>query len=68
MMPRYVTRASWLADEDGVPTQPVADTVYAADNEPVFTGLLNAAGAKLYRMPEPKPVGFDLRPRLKRNS
>ena len=36
-------------------------TVHESSNEPIDTGLLSAAGQKLYRVVEREPIGF--RPR-----
>ena len=33
-------------------------TVHVAHDEPVDTGLVDAAGTPLYRMPEPRTIGF----------
>ena len=67
MIPRYVVCASWISDWDGIPTQPVAETVYASPDDPIDTGLVNVEGFRLLRRPEPRPIGFDLRPRSERS-
>lgn len=37
--------------------------VFEEETMPVYTGLLDAHGAKLFRQPERQPIGFDLTPR-----
>lgn len=63
-MPRYVTRACWWCDE---PATLPSMTVHEAQDEPVNTGLLDADGAPLYRLPdERQPIGFHLpKPRVR---
>lgn len=46
-------------DEDAMwIDQPRSITVHAAHDEPVDTGLLDAAGTPLYRMPDERVIGF----------
>lgn len=37
-----------------------ADLVLIEDKFPVFTGLLDEQGNRLYRLPDQHPLGFDL--------
>ena len=59
-MKRYVTRGkgadSWDYEEARPPTLSLA--VIEANPEPVFTGLLDAAGNRLYSVDELDPIGF----------
>ena len=61
-MSRYVAIAprAWSSATHMVEDRPIC-TVWETENEPVNTGLLNADGHPLYRMPEPKRIGFIVR-------
>jgi hypothetical protein len=48
--------AAW--DEDRAWDPPI--TVYETVSEPVFTGVLDATGTKIFRRPIAGPIGFDL--------
>ncbi len=39
--------------------------VEEADKSPIATGLCDAAGVPLYRVPEAVPMGFQARPRVR---
>lgn len=46
-------------EDDWLYTEPQRTlTVHVAHDDPVDTGLLDAAGTPLYRMPEPRVIGF----------
>ena len=55
---KYVTKRqkAYWDDEDWYPDAP-AVTVYE-DDEPQYTGLLDAHGEDLYRVKERAPIGF----------
>lgn len=58
---KYVAlRTPPRASENWADDQPIFDarTVYEPEPEPVRTGLLNADGTPLYRMPDPKKIGY----------
>lgn len=40
----------------------LGETVHEQDKPPIKTGLLDAKGIPLYRVPDTQPLGFDLRP------
>jgi hypothetical protein len=63
-MSRYVTRAVWAYDLDDEVHMHEA-LVTEQERGPVKTGLLDASGQPLYRMPDALPIGFDLRPRVR---
>jgi hypothetical protein len=42
-----------------------ADTIHEGGDGPVPTGLLNADGVPLYRVPERVPLGFHAKPRVR---
>ncbi len=46
-------------DPWGKPLAVGGETVFKADKAPVFSGLLDADGAPIYRFPEIHPLGFD---------
>lgn len=56
-MSRYATKAY----DDWYDTDRQSIDVICENDEPRDTGLLDAQGARLYRMPERHPIGF--RPR-----
>ena len=56
-MNRYVTRPT-RADDGGDLIMRTTITVYEEAPEAVDTGLLDASGAKLYRVPYRAPIGF----------
>lgn len=58
MIAPKLTSVFWMNDDEEFTSQPVSITV-SQNDEPNFTGLLNAFGAPLYRYPE--PLGFKLR-------
>lgn len=50
-----------LTDEDGMQQIAGADTVFEpSDDMPVRTGLLDLNGTPLYRLPDRRPIGFNL--------
>jgi hypothetical protein len=53
---KYITRAyhEW---NDG---DHLTCTVHEAEQEPIDTGLLDAHGTKIFRIPSKNPVGFAL--------
>lgn len=63
-MPRYVAIArprGWDdTDHEGVAAQDYMrnSTVWEAERKPEPTGLLDASGTPLYRMPDAKRIGF----------
>lgn len=62
---RYVTRAWQSESEYGWQDRPSL-TVFEDDSQPMNTGLLDAAGAPLYRVRDREPIGFSLeRPRYR---
>lgn len=58
MADRYVTKAFW-ADEWF--SEQTTITVYEQEAQPEKTGLLNAQGEPLYRVPEKVRMGFHVR-------
>lgn len=42
-----------------------ANMVFEADRMPIATGIISAEGTPIYRMPELRRIGFDLRPRVR---
>jgi len=63
-MIRYATRASWSAFEDE--TLQTATIYDREPEEPRETGILDASGNMLWRLPEKRqPVGFFLKPRVR---
>lgn len=59
-MKRYTTRAAgW--DDPTFRDVSSRDVIVVSDDSPQDTGLLDAAGNKLYRLYERDPIGFDLR-------
>jgi hypothetical protein len=60
---RYVTRAG-LTDYQ-IEGSATADHVFEADRTPIATGLLDANGVPLYRVPETVPLGFHVKPRVR---
>lgn len=60
-MTRYLTRSVWAYDL-GEEVHMHEALVTERDHAPVKTGLLDASGCPLYRMPDVLPIGFDLRP------
>lgn len=68
-MTRYVTkrRARAGLDCDSFEYWDDAEgiTVFEPSDEPEETGLLNAQGDPLYRVPERRPIGFHLKPRVR---
>ena len=38
-----------------------AEMVYEVERSPIHIGLVNAQGIKIYRVPEPRQIGFVLR-------
>jgi hypothetical protein len=61
-MMRYVPRSAVGGYEDASAT---ASEVILDEGGPVFSGLLDANGEKLYRVPERVPIGFQIKPRLR---
>lgn len=55
-MTRYITRA-WSSDTHTPEDRPSC-TVYEAEDAPIDTGLLDANGTPLYRLPERRRIGF----------
>ena len=55
MKVRYIVRAY---DGDWYEPLRSIDVIVAAENEPVRTKLLDAAGHPLYRVPTRHPIGF----------
>lgn len=55
-MPRYATRPRAEADCDGWSMGPLLDSVTVSDHEAIDTGLLDADGNTIWRMPN--PIGF----------
>jgi hypothetical protein len=58
-MKRYVT-AAYIKHFGVYETAITADSVSESDQPPIKTGLLNAQGVPLYRVPDTIPLGFDL--------
>jgi hypothetical protein len=58
-MSRYTTHPpeAWVSASDVPETRPSCD-VYESDPTPTYSGLLNAAGERLYRIPEKVKLGF----------
>lgn len=58
VMPKYrAIKDTWLDERTGL----VADTLVETDKTPVKTGLVDANGIPLYRMPENVSLGFQIR-------
>ncbi|MHB2265672.1 hypothetical protein [Aliihoeflea sp. PC F10.4] len=58
-MTRYVAiRPTADSDWDAKATDSLASTLHETERKPIDTGLLNASGAKLYRMEDQAPIGF----------
>jgi hypothetical protein len=61
--PRYVARpdvpcASYYDGNLGLVLMPDSCTVMVEEKSPEFTGLCDANGSKLYRLPETVKIGF----------
>jgi len=56
---QYMAMSEWWETRarDSLATQ-----IYEADRSPVFTGLYDAAGNKLFRHDAPNPIGFIISP------
>jgi hypothetical protein len=55
-MPRYVTKSpcAWIADD--VWDAPVRPDIVVADHAPIDTGIIDAQGNAIFRLPN--PIGF----------
>ena len=62
-MPKYITKPSKLYWNEDVQmeTPERMHLVVFEDHDPVDTGLLDAFGNYLYRLPEREPIGFQMR-------
>ncbi len=49
-------KATW--QEDRPVTVDSSMTIYEADDTPLDTGLLNADGTRLYKVPDQKKIGY----------
>lgn len=49
---------SWVFYEESPEVEKETCQVWEADADPINTGLLNADGVPLYRMPSRGPLGF----------
>lgn len=55
---KYVSKA-WLDDDGLWPSdEKVTTTVFETDDDPVFTGLYDADGTKIFRVRQRAPLGF----------
>lgn len=65
MVVRYVplakAPASWRSEDYEVWVERPSVTVWQEEKAPVYTGLLDSAGTRLFRVEEPEPLGFDTR-------
>lgn len=68
MSKRYMTRQSWVGDwldaweaDHDDKTRPANPDVYCVEDAPIRTGLVDADGNSIYRVPERRPIGFRLR-------
>ena len=63
-MPRYTTRrhaVAWIEDDDcWDDAQHMSIEVVTEDAEVEDTGLFDASGNRLYRMPDRHPLGFGI--------
>jgi hypothetical protein len=59
MVGRYVAIVT-VYDPFGRPQQLGGETVFEESKSPIFTGLLDTRGVRLYSVPEHHPLGFDL--------
>lgn len=57
-MPRYATRSDVYYMDEHQALDIGGITVHETDRSPLPTGLLNANGDELYRIPETVPFGF----------
>lgn len=68
-MTRYVTKHPARAGFDSYTLEYWSDgdgiTVFEPNDEPQETGLLNADGVMLYRLPERNQIGFRVKPRVR---
>lgn len=68
-MTRYVAMArrprAWITEDDVVMGDRPSCVVHETDDEPMDTGLLDAHGVALYRVPTRHPIGFSA-PKVKR--
>lgn len=53
---KHPPKATW--QDDRPVTVDSSMTIYEADDTPQDTGLLNSDGTRLYRVPDPKKIGF----------
>jgi hypothetical protein len=59
--PSDATRASYYDGGLGLIHMPDSCTVMVEEKSPEYTGLRDANGCKLYRMPDTVKIGFHLR-------
>jgi len=59
-MKRYVTKSVFIDyNEDGEVSM-TADEVFEDDDDPIFSGLYDASGQKLYRESVKQKIGFHM--------
>jgi hypothetical protein len=65
-MKRYITKAIvHFTAHDGYSYAAGGETVIESESTPVYTGLLDQNGTKLFRVSDCAPLGFDLSPKRK---
>jgi len=57
-MRRYMARAHWCEELGKEVFEPGPVTVYEPDDEPVWTGLYDINGARIYSVADRQPMGF----------
>lgn len=55
---RYVTKSAFVGYDKSYGISMTADEIIIEDDEPEFTGIINANGEKIYRHRERLPFGF----------